>query len=111
MYPAVLGSVAAQQLDAHPEGVPYAYLLQTEGWAAEGPGPPPSQRPDRVEVAVVVCVDVEGRMWQYEKRRDRPGEITERYTEPGAPIKAGGRQVDMLLSMAARARDARVRSN
>lgn len=35
------------------------------------------QRPDSVEQAMVMCVDMAGRFWSATKRRDRPGDVAE----------------------------------
>lgn len=110
-YPVLLPVMAAKQMEGRPQDIPYAYLLQFEGWAAVGPGLPPSQRTDRIEVAIAVCADVEGRVWMAEKRRDRPGEISEDFAGPGDTDKAGGGFTDTLRAMAARARCARTTLN
>jgi len=109
-YPMMLAGLAGQHLEEHPGEPPYAYLLQIEGWAAEGPGPRPSLRPDRIEIAVAVCADIDGRLWACEKRRDRPGEIAEYFSASGE-IQVGGRFADTVRFLAAKARIRRAKGD
>jgi hypothetical protein len=100
-YPTVMHKAATEWLTDHPGEPPYAFLLASEGYAAEEPGPdaPPGERERYWAAARTPCgfadlpyvreefaawvVDVHGRGWRAGHYRDDPGVISEKYHPPG----------------------------
>lgn len=114
MYPQMMAAVAAERIAEEPDNLPCAYLLQFEGYSAQGPGPdateeerrsfeadtrPFADRPDSEETVMAICVATSGRMWTAVKSRSRPGVIEEAEYSPG-DSSAGGRFNSALTRIA-----------
>jgi len=68
---------------AREECEPYALVLQFEMWKAPDKSvQPPSEHPGRTEMAVAVCMDIDGRLWFAEYVRDEPDKVEEQFYLP-----------------------------
>lgn len=118
-YPPLMASLAEDMLKDTSDPV-VAFALQIEAHLVIAPtAPTPQQaaefardrrerrfhqRPDAVEIATVYCVDVTGRTWTAQKRRDQPGGAVEEHAYPDGESRLGGQflaALDRVASLAA----------
>jgi hypothetical protein len=99
-YPGLMRAMVLEHVGAHPDQIPDAVVLSSEGWGVPVPSVHASEeekqqyeydrwnrqfwtREDRIEMLTVIMADLYGRMWAASKRREAPDDIDAKFWRPG----------------------------